>query len=98
LILLERNWDFRKTWCHVSYDYLFDERVRVRFSGVPKEGAMFFRIKKSGTRGYVQVVENKRIDGEARQSVIATLRHSDELAASGASTATATKTRGLTDR
>ena len=45
---------------------------------------MFFRIKKSGTRGYVQVVENKRVDGEVRQSVIATLGRTDELAASGA--------------
>jgi hypothetical protein len=45
---------------------------------------MFFRIKKSGTRGYVQVVENKRVDGTVRQSVIATLGRSDELAASGA--------------
>ena len=45
---------------------------------------MFFRIKKFGTRGYVQVVENKRIDGEVRQAVIATLGRTDELAASGA--------------
>ena len=45
---------------------------------------MFFRIKKSGTRGYVQVVENKRVDGTVRQSVIATLGRADELAASGA--------------
>jgi hypothetical protein len=45
---------------------------------------MFFRIKKSGTRGYVQVVENKRVDGTVRQSVIATLGRTDELAASGA--------------
>jgi len=45
---------------------------------------MFFRIKKSGTRGYVQVVENKRVDGSVRQSVIATLGRTDELAASGA--------------
>ena len=45
---------------------------------------MFFRIKKSGTRGYVQVVENKRVNGSVRQSVIATLGRSDELAASGA--------------
>jgi Transposase DDE domain len=45
---------------------------------------MFFRIKKSGTRGYVQVVENKRVNGTVRQSVIATLGRSDELAASGA--------------
>ena len=45
---------------------------------------MFFRIKKSGTRGYVQVVENKRVDGTVRQSVIATLGRTDALAASGA--------------
>ena len=45
---------------------------------------MFFRIKKSGTRGYVQVVENKRVNGTVQQSVIATLGRTDELAASGA--------------
>jgi hypothetical protein len=44
---------------------------------------MFFRIKKSGLRGYVQIVENKRVDGVVRQSVIATLGRADELAASG---------------
>ena len=32
----------------------------------------------------VQVVENKRIDGEVRQAVIATLGRSDEFAATGA--------------
>jgi hypothetical protein len=48
-----------------------------------KRAHLFFRIKKSGTRGYVQVVENKRIDGEVRQSVIATLGRTDELAAAG---------------
>jgi len=47
-------------------------------------GTMFFRIKKSGTRGYVQVVENKRVNGTVQQSVIATLGRTDELAASGA--------------
>jgi hypothetical protein len=33
---------------------------------------MFFRIKKSGARGYVQVVENKRIEGPSanRSSLI----------------------------
>ena len=31
---------------------------------------MFFRFKKSGERSYVQIVENKRIDGAVRQSVI----------------------------
>jgi hypothetical protein len=45
---------------------------------------MFFRIKKSGTRGYVQVVENKRVNGTVQQSVIATLGRTDELSASGA--------------
>jgi len=39
---------------------------------------MFFRIKKSGTRGYVQVVENRRVNGTAQQSVIATLGRSWE--------------------
>ena len=32
---------------------------------------MFFRIKKSAHRAYVQVVENKGFDGAVRQSVIA---------------------------
>jgi len=45
---------------------------------------MFFRIKKSGERAYVQIVENKRIDGAVRQSVVATLGRADELEASGA--------------
>ena len=30
---------------------------------------MFFRLKKSGERAYVQIVENKRVDGAVRQSV-----------------------------
>ena len=45
---------------------------------------MFFRLKKSGERAYVQIVENKRVDGAVRQSVIATLGRADELDASGA--------------
>jgi hypothetical protein len=45
---------------------------------------MFFRIKKSGERSYIQIVENKRVDGAVRQSVIANLGRADELAASGA--------------
>ena len=45
---------------------------------------MFFRLKKSGERAYVQIVENKRVDGAVRQSVIATLGRADELGASGA--------------
>ena len=45
---------------------------------------MFFRIKKSGHRAHVQVVENKRFDGAVRQSVIANLGRADDLIASGA--------------
>ena len=44
---------------------------------------MFFRLKKSGERAYVQIVENKRIGGAVRQSVIANVGRADELAASG---------------
>ncbi len=45
---------------------------------------MFFRIKKSGERAYLQVVENKRVDGAVRQSVIANLGRADALKESGA--------------
>lgn len=45
---------------------------------------MFFRLEKSGERSYVQIVENKRVDGAVRQSVMATLGRADKLAASGA--------------
>jgi hypothetical protein len=45
---------------------------------------MFFRLKKSGQRGYVQIVENKRDGAAVRQRVIANLGRADELAASGA--------------
>src|ERR1700685_475094 len=37
------------------------------------EGTMFFRSKKSGTRTYLQVVENRWENGQSRQQVIATL-------------------------
>ena len=46
--------------------------------------SMFFRIKKSGSRAYVQIVENHRVAGRARQSALANLGRADELAASGA--------------
>ena len=45
---------------------------------------MFFGIKKSGTRSYIQIVENKRVNGVVRQSVIANLGRADDLNASGA--------------
>ena len=35
---------------------------------------MCFRIKKSGEPAYVQIVENKRIDGAVRLSVIGGVR------------------------
>ena len=44
---------------------------------------MFFRLKPSGPRTYLQIVENRREDGAHRQHVIATLGRAGELAASG---------------
>src|SRR5215207_788479 len=44
---------------------------------------MFFRLKKSGPRSYLQIVENRRDGRAVRQSVIATLGRIDELAARG---------------
>ena len=38
---------------------------------------MFFRLKKSGERGYVQIVENKRDGAAVRQTVIANLGRAD---------------------
>jgi len=43
---------------------------------------MFFRVKKSGARAYVQVVENNRVRGAVRQTVIANLGRADELMSS----------------
>ena len=48
------------------------------------EGAVFFRLKQSGSRSYLQIVENQRQDGAVRQNVIATIGRADELAARGA--------------
>ncbi|BAJ82916.1 putative transposase for insertion sequence element (plasmid) [Acidiphilium multivorum AIU301] len=44
---------------------------------------MFFRIKPSGGRRYLQIVENKRVDGKVRQVVRLTIGRMDELEASG---------------
>src|SRR3954470_10086820 len=46
-------------------------------------GTMFFRTKTSGTRSYLQVVENRWEDGRSRQRVIATLGRLDQLQQSG---------------
>lgn len=59
---------------------------------------MFFRIKKSGGRAYVQVVENKRVDGAVRQSVIANLGRADDLIASGALASLLASGAKLTDQ
>ena len=40
---------------------------------------MFFRIKPSGGRRYLQIVENKRVDGKVRQVVRLTIGRMDEL-------------------
>ncbi len=44
---------------------------------------MFVRVKPSGPRQYLQIVENYREDGRVRQRVIATLGRPDRLSASG---------------
>ena len=44
---------------------------------------MFFRTKKSGSRSYLQVVENRWENGRARQRVVGTLGRLDQLQESG---------------
>jgi hypothetical protein len=44
---------------------------------------MFFRIKPSGDRRYLQIVENTREGAKTRQTVLATLGRIDELEATG---------------
>jgi hypothetical protein len=44
---------------------------------------MFFRIKQSGPRQYLQIVENARDNGRVRQRVLTTLGRLDELRQSG---------------
>jgi Transposase DDE domain len=59
---------------------------------------MFFRIKKSGDRAYVQVVENKRVDGAVRQTGLANLGRADDLIASGALASLLSSGAKLTDQ
>jgi hypothetical protein len=47
------------------------------------EAAMFFRVKQSGPRQYLQIVENFREEGRVRQRVLTTLGRLDELRRSG---------------
>jgi hypothetical protein len=58
-------------------------RDKLLLSWCPGEGAVFFRIKQSGPRSYLQIVANQREGGAVRQKVIATLGRTDELAAKG---------------
>src|SRR5260370_13848981 len=44
---------------------------------------MFFRVKKSGPRAYLQIVANHWRDGAARQQVVATLGRLDQLQTRG---------------
>jgi Transposase DDE domain len=44
---------------------------------------MFFRTKKSGSRAYLQVVENRWENGRSRQRVVATLGRLDQLQENG---------------
>src|SRR5215211_7188389 len=44
---------------------------------------MFFRLKKSGPRSYLQIVENRRDGRAVRQHVIATIGRIDALSARG---------------
>jgi transposase len=44
---------------------------------------MFFRPKRVGAYTYLQIVENRRVDGKPRQRVVATVGRLDQLAASG---------------
>ena len=44
---------------------------------------MFFRVKASGDRRYLQIVENTRDGAKTRQTVLATLGRAEELEASG---------------
>ena len=59
---------------------------------------MFFRLKTSGQRGYVQIVENRRDGAAVRQRVIANLGRADELAASGALASLIASGARLTDQ
>jgi hypothetical protein len=45
---------------------------------------VFFRIKTAGGYDYIQLVENRRVNGVVQQSVIASLGRADHLIASGA--------------
>ena len=49
-----------------------------------ERGAHVLPSQEVWRRSYIQIVENKRVDGAVRQSVIGNLGRADELTASGA--------------
>ena len=51
--------------------------------GVSTEPRMFFRVKPSGERRYLQIVENTRAGARTVQRVLATLGRVEQLAADG---------------
>src|SRR3954453_3406031 len=58
--------------------------VRPYDHGVPNnEGIMFFRTQTSGSRSYLQIVENRWEEGRTRQRVVATLGRLDQLQQGG---------------
>jgi hypothetical protein len=59
---------------------------------------MFFRVKKSGQRACLQIVENRRVAGSVRQSVIASLGRAEALIASAALAALLASGAKLTDQ
>jgi hypothetical protein len=44
-----------------------------------KDAPMFARVKKSGKYQYLQIVENRKVQGKVRQRVIATVGRMDLL-------------------
>jgi hypothetical protein len=44
---------------------------------------VFFREKRNGTRTYLQIVENRRVDGRVRQHVLVTLGRVEEVSEAG---------------
>jgi len=44
---------------------------------------MFPRVKRSGKYEYLQIVENRRVNGKVRQHVVASLGRFDRLSESG---------------
>jgi len=59
---------------------------------------MFIRVKKNGSREYLQVVHNERIDGKVKQRVIGTLGRRDRLEEDGTLAALASSCAKFSER